>query len=279
MHAPLTISATLPALGYYGKAVREQSDTRLRIAELDATVPARDVPEHEHHDGHLVFVLAGAYVSTACGMPEVAPPLTAVANPPGTTHRDRFLALPGRYLVIGVERNLWYSTPRRPNARERPQRMAAEGIGLLLRIHRQLHAGRRRGETELEEAALELCAIATGAVAASRAAPAWLERVRERFHAEALAPPTLHEAACEAGVHPTSLSRAFRRHYGLTISDWIRFGRIERAADLLRRERISLADAALATGFSDQAHLTRSMRRTMGVTPGMLRRLSRAADA
>jgi AraC-like DNA-binding protein len=33
----------------------------------------------------------------------------------------------------------------------------------------------------------------------------------------------------------------------------------------------SLTDAAAASGFADQAHLTRSFRRTMGITPGAYR--------
>jgi AraC-like DNA-binding protein len=33
----------------------------------------------------------------------------------------------------------------------------------------------------------------------------------------------------------------------------------------------SLAELAEASGFADQSHLTRHMRRVLGVTPGMLR--------
>ena len=36
----------------------------------------------------------------------------------------------------------------------------------------------------------------------------------------------------------------------------------------LLREGLSIADAALAAGFSDQPHLTREFGRTLGMTPG-----------
>jgi AraC-like DNA-binding protein len=37
------------------------------------------------------------------------------------------------------------------------------------------------------------------------------------------------------------------------------------------RQGHPICDAATASGFADQAHLTRSFRRTMGVTPGAYR--------
>jgi AraC family transcriptional regulator len=261
---------------YLGQARHDAVATGVRVAEFDATIPFDEVPEHEHQDAHLVFVLAGAYASSARHMPEAAAPMAAVANPPGTVHRDRFLTLPGRYLVVELDRDLWHSAPG--DAGTIAHRMGPDTAGLLL----QLHCGLAQRGTALdrwaEERALELCARATGCGRLAPAVPTWLDRVRDRLRSECTAPPSLIEVARDAGVHPTSLSRAFRRRYGLTISAWIRACRVEHAAWLLQRQDASLADAALAAGFSDQAHLTRELRRAMNLTPAVLRRRSAARN-
>ncbi|MGB0513328.1 MAG: helix-turn-helix transcriptional regulator [Wenzhouxiangellaceae bacterium] len=244
----------------------------IRIAELDATVPAADVPEHEHNDAHIVLILNGVYASSARHMPEAAAPMTVVANPPGTAHRDRFLDLPGRYLVIEIQRDLWGSAPGQDTNRP-AVRMPAETLSLLLSMRASLHQDPADLERRREELVLELCAKATGVASVNRRPPAWLERIRERYHEHCTRPPPLTEAARDAGVHPTSLSRAFRRHYGMTISQWIRNCRIETTARLLARADRPLVEAALAAGFADQAHMSRALRSCTGLTPRSMRRL------
>ncbi|MBJ9673694.1 helix-turn-helix domain-containing protein [Burkholderia gladioli] len=49
-----------------------------------------------------------------------------------------------------------------------------------------------------------------------------------------------------------------------------------RAAIALIRLGRPLGEVAAASGFADQAHLTRSFRRMMGVTPGVFRDATRA---
>lgn len=244
----------------------------IRIAELDATVPAADVPEHEHEDAHIVLVLNGAYASSARYMPDVAAPMMVVSNPPGTAHRDRFLDLPARYLVVEIARDLWQSTPGRNTCRP-AVRMHADALALLLSVRASLHRDPTDLDLRREELAPELCARATGVAAADRRPPFWLERIRERYHEHCSRPPALTDAARDAGVHPTSLSRAFRRHYGMSLGQWIRNCRVECAARLLAHDRRPLADAALAAGFADQAHLSRALRQCIWLTPGALRRL------
>jgi AraC family transcriptional regulator len=50
--------------------------------------------------------------------------------------------------------------------------------------------------------------------------------------------------------------------------------RVERAKLMMTSTRERLTDIALACGFSDQSHLTRSFRRVVGMSPGRWRRTS-----
>ncbi len=80
----------------------------------------------------------------------------------------------------------------------------------------------------------------------------------------------LADIAVAAGLPPFRLFRAFERATGMTPHGYQRQARIRFAAGLIRSGH-PLGGVAAASGFADQAHLTRSFRRSLGVTPGVYR--------
>lgn len=77
----------------------------------------------------------------------------------------------------------------------------------------------------------------------------------------------LEDIAIAAGLPAFQLFRAFERATGMTPHAYQRQARVRTAKTLIRLNH-SLADVSAATGFADQAHLTRWFRRMMGLTPG-----------
>lgn len=82
---------------------------------------------------------------------------------------------------------------------------------------------------------------------------------------------TLQEIAKAVGIHPVHLAREFHRRFGRTIGEQIRFLRIEYASRILAYGR-PLAEVALAAGFSDQSHLSKTFLSLVGSPPGQFRR-------
>jgi AraC-like DNA-binding protein len=74
-----------------------------------------------------------------------------------------------------------------------------------------------------------------------------------------------------AGVTRFQVIRDFRRVTGLTPGAFVRNRRLRLASRLIE-QGATLVDAALAAGFADQSHLSRSFRNTHGITPTMFRR-------
>jgi AraC family transcriptional regulator len=66
-------------------------------------------------------------------------------------------------------------------------------------------------------------------------------------------------------------TRVFRATVGTTPHRYVLERRLERARNLLRTTTVAVRDIAVATGFADQSHLTRLVKRRFGVTPGALR--------
>ena len=84
-------------------------------------------------------------------------------------------------------------------------------------------------------------------------------------------PLTVAELAAAVGLAPSRFHERFRAQTGTTPARRLAELRLDRAEALLRAGDLSLAEVALAVGFSDQSALTRSLRRRRGTTPGALR--------
>jgi AraC family transcriptional regulator len=133
-----------------------------------------------------------------------------------------------------------------------------------------------RGETQAmrSEAAEDLLGVASLPAASRRPSrpPLWLEVVRQQIidSPELVA---IHMAARSAGVHRVHLSRMFVRFYGVPPSVFRRRVLTARAVASATRTTDSLAGIAQEAGFSDQSHMTRTLRLQTGFGPSTLRAL------
>ncbi len=103
-------------------------------------------------------------------------------------------------------------------------------------------------------------------------APWQVRRAKEILSANLDGRVSLKEVAKECGLSVSHFSRAFRRTTGVAPHHWLMTRRVEAAKEKLRDGRSSLLDAALASGFSDQSHLTRVFAGIVGLSPGAWRR-------
>jgi AraC-like DNA-binding protein/quercetin dioxygenase-like cupin family protein len=99
-----------------------------------------------------------------------------------------------------------------------------------------------------------------------------LERAREYIDAHFARALQLADIASVAGLHPSSLARAFKRRFELTPWQYQRRRQIEWVkAELLRGDR-PISTIAHEAGFSDHSHLTRAFRLAEGVAPSAVRK-------
>lgn len=261
----------MPPGRFLGACAHSRQAPGFTLSELIPTVPQAEVARHTHEEAHLIVLLEGRYLSSAEGAPAVAGPPLLIYNPPGTTHRDRFQTLDGRFLTISVD-------PRRLAALTRyarlPERATAyeQGSPLAAGLARECRQWDAASPLAAEGLCLELVAgLALRGERAHRRPPRWLERVRAQLREQHDA-PRIGAIAREAGVHPVHLARTFREFYQCTPGEYLRRCRLERAARLVAAGVRPIAEIALDAGFTDQSHFSRIFRRVYGVPPGAYRR-------
>ena len=82
-------------------------------------------------------------------------------------------------------------------------------------------------------------------------------------------PPTLEEIGRAVGCSPFHLSRTFSTTTGMTIPQYLRQLRMERAAELLRSGKFNVTEAALEVGYSSLSHFSQAFHETFGCCPGL----------
>lgn len=254
---------------FFGSANREARTDSFTFASMVPTWADGEIPLHSHENAYFMFVLGGVYITAASPEPCRAP--AAIYNPSGTTHRDRFYSRSGEFLTISVARHVADEIERKIKM---PTLLRdARVLRTLADVFLELKRRDQESSLCMESLGLELAGrVALLADLRDRCAPGWLVRTREMIrdcHANSL---TSAELARAAGVHPVHLARAFRQYFSCSPGDYLRACRLDRALELLRRSRLSLAEVALEAGYCDQSHLTNALRRAWRHTPSRLRR-------
>lgn len=96
---------------------------------------------------------------------------------------------------------------------------------------------------------------------------AGIAAARERMDDDPGASPTLATLAEGAGLSRYQFLRAFTQLTGLPPHAYLLQRRAQHARRLVG-QGVTLADAAAASGFADQSHMTRTLVRMFGMTPG-----------
>jgi AraC family transcriptional regulator len=265
----------LPHDVFFGNLQLSRVLDGITVSHRIANSPPAHVPVHTHSDAHFVLITSGGYVSSATG--DAHPRATFIYNPPGTKHRDHFWEGTGSFLTVSLssaQLSQLLDTVRPPRVAVHLRRERALGLAwaLLMECVRWNSSSQLRAES----LCLELLAETSDSSLPPRSSPPlWLLAACELIRDCPEKTPRVRDVAKSVGVHAVHLARGFRIFVGCTPGDLLRARRLELATAALMKSESSLAEVALASGFSDQAQFTKAFHRIYGVTPGAYRQSSR----
>lgn len=251
----------------------------MRIIETDyrgALVQAR----HAHPDTTVSIVLRGVLRETVGGVSEVAGPFSIVVKPSGTEHVDQFSSEGARLLQIrfdGYADDFGRAAPALRRWRWTHGGSAVRAFLTVASLRRAASVDRTSadpaaGTTDVTVAAVDAIAALDEPCDPQGRPPAWLRAVRERLDDETA--PRVSEIATDASVHPVYLARCFRRAYGRSITEHLRWRRLQRAAHAIAFRGATFSRVAADSGYADHAHLCRDFRSAVGLTPTAFRALA-----
>jgi AraC-like DNA-binding protein len=149
---------------------------------------------------------------------------------------------------------------------------AQPAAAALLAVLRGLRSDAHPGL--LQDQVTEAVAAVAGDPLCTGAPPVWLRRIREAVDDNPQSVITVGELARAADLHAVSLSRAFRRHYGCSLTEYRRAVRLRRAAAAIESSRSTFSRIAYEAGFADHSHLTRTFQSIAGLNPTEFRKLA-----
>ena len=223
--------------------------------------PGLRQPRHSHEYSNVTIVLAGKIEEATEFGDYVAQPGSVVSKGAGCEHEDRIGGFGARTLSI----RFLDPSPLKP--RTWSWFDSPEVVRHALAVQRAP-----------DPAGLESAVVAlVDAVTADREdapRPRWVDDILSALDRSYDRTIRFDALARDFGMHPVYVARAFRRHVGMSMSEYVRSVRVRQARLALSSTRRSISAIAAECGFSDASHLCRTFSDLLGATPARYRKLT-----
>ncbi|MGQ0642373.1 MAG: helix-turn-helix domain-containing protein [Gemmatimonadaceae bacterium] len=260
---------------------------RFRVAEAgpftvtDAWFPPNALLErHTHARAIFAVMLGGSFTNEIAGREYECTPASFWTEPLGEMHANRGGSAGARVFVVQPD-------PQRASVLEafaplldevryrRHSAVALDARRSLLEIGSQ----DRLAPLAIESSVFSVLIAAARLTIPSRnhaKAPRWIQQAREYVHEHYRRSFRITDLAALLGVEPSRLAHTFRRYHGSTLGEYARAQRLSWALEQLEHSDTPIAKIAVSAGYCDQSHLTREIKRALGVGAAGYRRHCRA---
>lgn len=99
--------------------------------------------------------------------------------------------------------------------------------------------------------------------------PEWVDRLQELILEEEV-DYSLSKLAEKLEIHPIHLSREFGRYFGMSLGNYVRALKINKAFRLIALNQFSMTEICYKCGFFDQSHFITNFKKVYNTTPAKL---------
>jgi AraC-like DNA-binding protein len=220
------------------------------VAGVERLRAGSDMPRHQHLHAYATIVLDGSFEEIGYAGRIRAEPGDLLIHGALDTHMNRMLSQ-----GVTLMRLPWGS---RPGAEGRYRLGVVDSIARLA----------QRDAHEAVDAIEEILAVQE---AVPESAGDWPDQLAAELGANTV--DSLQSWAANRGLASETISRGFKLLFGVVPSRFRLELHARKAWQAITSGENALADIAAASGFADQAHMTRAVRRFTGCTPMEWRRM------
>lgn len=258
---------------YYGQTLRNRKVASFELSERVYS-PGYQTPKHTHKQALFCFVMDGWYTETYGDKTRECTASTLLFHPPGELHAEHFHDAGGRSFIIEIAPNWMKQIGEMLNITDNSSDFHGGTLELLSRkLYREFSNTDEASPLIIEGVMMEMMGetVRYRAAKPGQNSPRWLQQARDLLHARFHENLTLADVAQIVGVHPVHLAQTFHKTYQHTVGDYVRKLRIEYACRELTMSPKPIVEIALAAGFCDQSHFTRTFKQVIGVAPSQYR--------
>jgi len=229
-------------------------------------------PSHEHSYPYVAVLLKGRYREVYRHGEAYFTPFTAVFHPANVKHSCVLNERGCRFFTLELEPS-WMDSLHIGVLANSVFDWHGEGIlWQMLRLLREFHAKDTQSILTVESLILEILANIGGEQKIGSCLPfhRW-KLLQEKIHESFREPIRTRDLATAAGIHPVHVARLFRLKTGVTPGEYLQHLRAQCACRLMQGSERSLGEIASESGFADQSHMNRILRRLVHCSPGKLR--------
>ncbi len=257
----------------FGESLKTRQVGSFKLSERVYS-PGFATPKHSHKWPLFCYVIQGSYTETYGTKTRSCKPSTLLFHPTHELHAEHFHDSGGRSFIIEIEPSWLGAIQDQATIAE----TSADFYGGILaalgtRLYREFLSMDGLSPLVVEGLLLEMIGEASRQPAPALEArhPRWLLQAQDLLRECFAQHLTLEEIAKAVGVHRVHLAQAFHKHFQCTVGEYIRGLRVECACRQLATSSTSLVEIALAAGFADQSHFTRTFKQCKGMSPSQYR--------
>lgn len=256
---------------YYGSKSLELAFNEILLSQYDYTI--KTTPWHYHENPYFMFVLHGNMFDYNKRAKSLLPAGSLIFNNWQEKHYGVRHSSEAVGFHLEFERSWFKKNEIDLKVFEGSQKIEDPHIQLLIsKIYFEFLISDVHSEVSTDLLLLQACdALSTKKRLGHSGMPNWVMKMKEILHYDST-DLTLQSLSNEIGVHPVHISRAAPKYLSVSIGEYIRKTKLNKAISLLLDSNKTLVEIAYHAGFCDQSNFNHVFKCYYRVSPGDFRR-------